>query len=137
MYLTAKQGNSSGREEILRHLDDHGVECKDAAEPVRPVPGGCRKKKGLSAHYVLDLHGMTAERAERAVRTAFEHCRRTGRRSLLLVHGTGMHSDPSEGPVLGPLVAQMLKGELAGSLTDYRKAPPPLGGNGATLVYLR
>jgi len=80
---------------------------------------------------------MSGKQAEPAIRAAVESCLRAGQRTLLIVHGTGTHSDPVTGPVLEPLVRQMLQGTLRDVVADYAKAPSALGGNGATLVFLK
>jgi DNA-nicking Smr family endonuclease len=129
--------NLEAQAEILRYLDEHGIECKDRDAPTGPKQMPRQHPKPAHSHHTLDLHGMTVPVAERAIRAAVDACRESGRKSLLVIHGAGHHSDPSQGPVLGALVRQMLDHELSALVSDYRKAPPPLGGGGATVVILR
>jgi DNA-nicking Smr family endonuclease len=127
-------------DEILAHLDKHGVRDKDAAAaPARTSRTSSRVRTektrgGLRA--VVDLHGLTEGDAGREVRRAFERCAGAGIRRVLLIHGQGLHSDASQGPVLGRLVRAMLENELRRSVRDFRTAAPRDGGEGATEVWL-
>ena len=120
-------------EEILRYLDTYGVVDKDAASPARHRP---RSKPRRRYDTEIDLHGLTAERAERILRTTLNRCRRTGAKTVLVVHGRGLHSEPGEGPVLKQLVLKLLENQCASLIRDHRPAPPRDGGPGATIVYL-
>lgn len=120
---------------ILAHLNEHGVEDKDAARsPVarRGTPG--KSKKSESFDLVLDLHGMKSDSATIAVKRVLDQARRTGARSLLIIHGWGSHSTGPEGPVLKRLVIDVLEREYADSIAEYRPAPLEHGGAGATVV---
>jgi DNA-nicking Smr family endonuclease len=127
-------------DEILAHLDKHGVRDKDAAAaPARVSRASSRirtekTRGGLRA--VVDLHGMTEDDAGREVRGAVARCADTGIRRILLIHGQGLHSDAVQGPVLGRLVRAMLENELRRSVRDFRAAAPRDGGEGATDVWL-
>jgi len=122
--------------EILRYVERHGVVNKDALPGGRAAGSG-RRRGGPRYQALLDLHGFTEERAAAELREAVADARRRGYRALLVVHGRGIHSDPAEGAVLQRLVRQMLSGGLSSSVRDMRPAPPAMGGDGATLVYLR
>ena len=120
----------AGRQAILRYLDAHGVQCKDAVRPAAAQ----RIRSAVAAQ--LDLHGMTQQRAAAALREALERCRCNGQKRLLVIHGQGTHSAPGAGAVLRDLVRMMLAGECAGQIRDYRGASPREGGEGATVVFL-
>lgn len=125
------------REQILRYLDQHGVVDKDGArggKRRRSPATGQRRHKGID--YELDLHGMTQERAVRALHTTLKRCRRNGMRSVLVIHGRGLHSS-EDGAVLRDLVRAEISHALADIARNYKAAPPRLGGSGATIVYLR
>jgi DNA-nicking Smr family endonuclease len=120
---------------ILRHLEKHGVCDKDR------VPCGARRSDGRrrrgQTHPTIDLHGLTLVQAEAALRSAVDRGRNAGMRSLLVIHGAGIHSDPVGGPVLGDMVMQLVEGALRPLIRDHKKAPPALGGDGARILYLR
>jgi DNA-nicking Smr family endonuclease len=125
-------------EEILSFIEKHGVERKDAGGSVRkkrPMTGS--KGKRTAHRMVIDLHGLRSEEAEMRLRGALERCRNSGIRELLVVHGYGLHSDPSEGPVLKKLVRNLLDNALRKEYSMYRTAPLRDGGEGATLVSIR
>jgi DNA-nicking Smr family endonuclease len=121
---------------ILRYLDEHGVVDKDAQGRRQ----GSRRARGRAARSAgsrtLDLHGLTAERADIVLRQTLQRCRRDGVQSLLVIHGQGHHCTDSEGSVLRRLVRMRIEGDLSHLVRDHRKAPPARGGDGATLVYL-
>ncbi|MBD3238960.1 MAG: hypothetical protein GF331_00135 [Chitinivibrionales bacterium] len=125
------------RERILRYLDQHGVIDKDepsGAKAGRSGKAGSRRSRGVD--YELDLHGMTQERAARALRMTLKRCRRNGVRSVLVIHGQGLHSPSEEGAVLRKLVRAEVSHGLSDIVRNFKAAPPRLGGNGATIVYL-
>ncbi|MBN2037156.1 MAG: Smr/MutS family protein [Chitinispirillaceae bacterium] len=126
-------------EDILSFVDKHGTRDKDAAGPVvhastakRPVERG----KGGVPRMTLDLHGCRSDEASRQIRSAIESCGRRGIKELLVVHGRGLHSTLSEGPVLKGLVNDMLDNELRWTVKDFRAALPREGGEGATVLFL-
>lgn len=84
----------------------------------------------------VDLHGHTAEAAERAlvefIRTAF----RAKKRAVIVIHGKGLHSEGGAG-VLGGLAAEtLLKGRAAPWVLAVETAPENRGGLGALVVLL-
>ncbi len=125
------------REHILRYLDQHGVVDKDEScgGKARSSSAG-RPHRRKAVDYELDLHGMTRERAAQALRMTLERCRGNGMRSVLVIHGQGLHSS-EDGAVLRELVRTELSHGLSGLVRNYKPAPPRLGGSGATIVYLR
>lgn len=130
--MSQPEGQGSS-EEILRYLDTHGVVDKDSASGSRRT---FRSKPRRRYDTELDLHGLTAERAEHLIETTLTRCRRNGAKRVLVVHGRGLHSDSGEGPVLRELVQQLLQNRCAPLIRNYRTAPPRDGGQGATIVYL-
>ncbi|MET0595644.1 MAG: Smr/MutS family protein, partial [Polyangiaceae bacterium] len=84
----------------------------------------------------LDLHGMTAEKAESAVRSFCGSARGTVPRTVLIVHGKGMHS-PSGRAVLRDHVAHWLStAPVARDVLCFATARPKHGGGGAMYVLL-
>ena len=126
--------------EILAHIEKYGVAKKDAA-PLQQRREGPHKaaapSRGRRVRATLDLHGLRSDEAAVKLRAAVDRCKATGAAELLVIHGYGLHSDPSEGPVLKKLVRDMLDNELVGNYRDYRAASLRDGGDGATLVLLR
>lgn len=84
----------------------------------------------------VDLHGSLEAEARAAVREAFADAHRAGVRSVLVIHGRGLHS--AEGPVLKrALPGWLAEPPLGPRVLAFASAPPALGGLGATLVLLR
>lgn len=84
----------------------------------------------------LDLHGMRAEEAGRAVVRFVRDAQRRGERVVLIVHGRGLHSDGGAGVLAGRAVAALGEGGAAPCVLAFRTAPGRLGGEGALLVRL-
>jgi DNA-nicking Smr family endonuclease len=85
----------------------------------------------------LDLHGLTRGQAAEALGRFLASARAGQRRALLVIHGRGLHSGTG-GPALTQLVRELLsRGEHAAAVLAAVAAPPRLGGEGATLVWLR
>jgi DNA-nicking Smr family endonuclease len=127
-------------DEILRYVERHGVQDKDAGGGPGRVrsgkPGIARSRKG-SFRRTIDLHGMDSISADRALKNALADCRRRGITELLVIHGRGTHSDPSEGGVLRKLVRDNLEFRYASWVRSFGPALPREGGEGATVVRLR
>ena len=85
----------------------------------------------------IDLHGRSRAASERALDSFLERARANGQRCLLVIHGRGLHSG-ADGPALRETVRAALgEGPHAAQVLACVTAPPPLGGGGATLVWLR
>jgi DNA-nicking Smr family endonuclease len=87
----------------------------------------------LRAQAVLDLHGLTAARAELALRDFLGQARERGLTSIRIVHGKGLHSG-ADGPVLKNLVDAALRGTA--TVRAFASALPTHGGAGAVNVLL-
>jgi Smr domain len=111
---------------VLGHAGDVAARV---AHELGVVPPGHRPRS-------VDLHRMSAARAEHALGAALEQARIDGERYVLIVCGKGNHSGPL-GPVLARLVVEQLCGPLARSIVAFRTAPRALGGEGAIIVRLR
>jgi DNA-nicking Smr family endonuclease len=121
-----------------------------AAAALDRLPGGGYAAAGVSPTQVrelragrpaveatLDLHGQRAAAAEQRLHAFIRSARQARRRLLLVIHGRGHGSGPG-GPVLRDLVIEQLtRPPLAADLLAAVSAPPSLGGEGATLVWLR
>lgn len=84
----------------------------------------------------VDLHGLAAAEAERALVLALRGAQREGVRCVLVIHGAGLHSE--SGPVLkDALPAWLMEGGHAREILAFATAPRERGGPGATLVLQR
>ena len=85
----------------------------------------------------IDLHGLTKEEAEAAVKDFVYRSNRSGLRCVLIVHGRGLNS-PESFPVLKEGLPLWLGRGKAGKLVlAFSTARPYDGGTGATYVLLR
>jgi DNA-nicking Smr family endonuclease len=83
----------------------------------------------------LDLHGMTADRAARALARFVAAAVKNGQRCLLVVPGRGLHSEG--GPVLREVVIDSLSGPLSRHVSCFTTATSHDGGPGALYVMLK
>jgi DNA-nicking Smr family endonuclease len=82
----------------------------------------------------LDLHGMHAEEAGRAVAAFVRDARNRGLRQVLIIHGKGLHSEGGPG-VLGDRVVTALTGsESSRAVLAFATADERHGGRGAVAV---
>jgi DNA-nicking Smr family endonuclease len=97
-----------------------------------------RLKRGeLPVQDHIDLHGLTKQEAEEAVRDFVYRSYRSGLRCILIVHGRGLNS-PDSFPVLKEGLPLWLGRGKAGKLVlAFSTARPYDGGTGATYVFLR
>lgn len=122
---------------IFAHLQQHGILRKDRAEPLESKPGTPRSRREQKRHrLVVDLHGLRTDDALRQLKRAIEQGMATGMREVLVIHGVGLHSNPTEGPVLKQAVRDLLENEFYNQVRSYRGAVPRDGGDGATLIAL-
>lgn len=90
----------------------------------------------LPVFETLDLHGMTAEKAESTVRSFCANARGTVPRTVLIVHGKGIHSESGRA-VLRDAVAHCLStAPVARDVLCFATARPKHGGSGAMYVLL-
>jgi DNA-nicking Smr family endonuclease len=121
----------------LRQLDSGpelwGYLAHDAGPPLlRELRTGGRRPEAS-----LDLHGLTADEAARALEVFVRQAQADRRRVVLIIHGRGRGSGAA-GPVLGDLVRERLaSGKTAACILALSSAPPALGGAGAMLILLR
>ena len=87
-----------------------------------------------SAEATLDLHGLTAEPARRALVEFLDACVERGLCVVHVVHGKGLRSDQRL-PVLKNLVARVLPAHP--HVLAYASAPRQQGGAGAINILLK
>jgi DNA-nicking Smr family endonuclease len=84
----------------------------------------------------IDLHGMRAEPARRALLAGLRSALLAGERCAIVVHGKGRRSQ--QAPVLRPALPDWLADPaLEGRVLAFAPAAPRDGGSGATYVLLR
>ncbi len=84
----------------------------------------------------VDLHGFTREEARSRVICFVQHARSAGYRTLLVIHGKGLHTQDGVG-VLGEEVLDTLcRGEIASWVLALTTAHRRWGGTGALVVKL-
>jgi DNA-nicking Smr family endonuclease len=94
-----------------------------------------RLKKGeFPIDAQLDLHGLTEEVAEQTLFGFIERCYRGGRRSLLIIHGKGYHSE-TQAPILKNMTNRRLR-QITRVLA-FCTAQPRDGGSGSLYVLLK
>src|SRR5690606_14976326 len=92
--------------------------------------------EGFVPQATLDLHGMRAEAAGRAVVTFVRESHRSGKRNVLIIHGRGNGSALGVS-VLKDVVLDALTGSGASThVLAFASAPRALGGVGALAVRL-
>jgi DNA-nicking Smr family endonuclease len=84
----------------------------------------------------LDLHGTTAEQAEREVVAFVRAARSAGRRVVRVIHGKGLHSEGGIGVLGDHVVAALTEGGAAPFVLAFHTAAREHGGGGALLVLL-
>lgn len=84
----------------------------------------------------LELHGMTRDAAELAVREFVVAARKRRERCVLLVHGKGTGSVGGVPVLRHEMAAWLTLSELASCVLAYAPAKPHEGGEGATVVLL-
>ncbi len=115
------------------------IRASEAEPPSHARPGAERLLRRLRrgeppVEASLDLHGLTAARAQRVLDEFLTEAHARGTRCVRIVHGKGLRSG-SSGPVLRPLVLAMLR--ASAQVLAFTTAPAAEGGSGATRVLLR
>jgi len=123
-------------EELLnQYPPDRGTvkERKKADRNRIPQSGPGRKTlEKMESQATLDIHGMIAAEAGKAVQSSILRWWRKGIRRALIIHGKGKHSQGKA--VLKPLVWDIL--EQHEKVADFGEARKNEGGAGATWLIL-
>lgn len=82
----------------------------------------------------LDLHGMTSEEADKALRSFVEEALSSGLEKIAIIHGKGLHSDGGVG-VLRDVTLAVL--DEMGACREVSMAKPACGGAGVTWAILK
>lgn len=131
------------RLEPAKDADGPELSVRRAGESVRALAPGVdadvldRLAAGLLApRKELDVHGMTIPEARRALARLLRDATTQNVRTLLVVHGRGLHSGP-EGSTLREEIIDRLATRHAGVILAFCSAPSRWGGTGALVVRLR
>jgi DNA-nicking Smr family endonuclease len=84
----------------------------------------------------LDLHGLGADEARRAVEAFVKKRAVDGDKVVLIVHGKGSHSPCGQGVLRGEIAAWLSQARVARHVAAFATAPEEHGGAGAVLVLL-
>jgi DNA-nicking Smr family endonuclease len=84
----------------------------------------------------VDLHGMNAVDARKAIEQFIEKRRKEGDRVVRIVHGKGGHSPRGVSVLRGEIAAWLSQGPAKRHIAAFATAPPEDGGAGALLVLL-
>jgi DNA-nicking Smr family endonuclease len=118
------------------NLKQAGEHC-EALAPGTPARVLSDLKRGrLRPEVTLDVHGLTAPQAIRTLDSLLDGANDSDVRTLLVVHGRGLHSGPG-GPVLGEAIVEHLTRLRATRVLALCSAPSRWGGAGALLIRLR
>jgi DNA-nicking Smr family endonuclease len=115
--------------------DPQGKEIEDADSGERPDRAGPRRRlESLKPQATLDLHGMTAEESESAIRSFIDASAREGLEKVLVIHGKGLHSEGGRSVLKGVARKALESHPLAGRIGE---ASSKEGGSGALWVAIR
>ncbi|MDC7127060.1 MAG: Smr/MutS family protein [Spirochaetales bacterium] len=116
-------------------LDKYPPVDKDKdTEPLNKILPVSRKKLlKQQPQSKIDLHGLTADEARKAVEDFLLKSKKRGLKKVLIIHGKGYHSDGK--PVLKREVYSIL--ERTSLCGEFGKADPKNGGSGAVWVMLK
>ncbi len=92
------------------------------------------KLRQMLPQVTLDLHGLTAEEAERRVREFLQDSYRNGMRKICIIHGKGIHAPQGQG-VLKDVVLQEI--ERSKVVREYITPSARYGGSGVLWLILK
>jgi DNA-nicking Smr family endonuclease len=92
--------------------------------------------EGFVPQATLDLHGMRAEVAVRAVVSFVRESFRLGKRNVLIIHGRGHHSVGGVSVLKDAVVDALTASGASSKVLAFASAPRALGGVGALAVRL-
>jgi DNA-nicking Smr family endonuclease len=85
----------------------------------------------------IDLHRMTGAAAEAILKSRLGAAHHAGKRSVLIIHGRGLHSAGGEGVLRDVVVATLQAPSVRGCIHGFITARKEHGGAGALHVFLR
>lgn len=112
-------------DEILKEKGDVGSQKRDRT---------LNELRIMMPQASLDLHGMTSEEADKALRSFVEEALSSGLEKIAIIHGKGLHSDGGVG-VLRAVTLSVL--DEMGACREVSMAKPACGGAGVTWAILK
>lgn len=112
-------------DEILKEKGDVGSQKRDRT---------LNELRIMMPQASLDLHGMTSEEADKALRSFVEEALSSGLEKIAIIHGKGLHSDGGVG-VLRDVTLSVL--DEMGACREVSMAKPACGGAGVTWAILK
>ena len=117
------------------HDDGHLIQGRRVDVPARWLD---RLRRGeVAALARLDLHGLSSDEAEKAVRVFIERSHRAGLGCVLVIHGRGLHSPSGLAILRGEIAGWLTQGKTAFWVRCFATARPSDGGAGALYVLLQ
>ncbi len=86
---------------------------------------------------VLDLHGLTVERSQWAVRNFIDECRKSNWKKVRIICGMGRNSADGKSKLRPAAVAILNELREKSLIKDYQSAEPRNGGYGALEVMIK
>lgn len=119
-----KDDNVKTFEEILK---EKGEESKKRVQTINEL-------RMLRPQATLDLHQLTQDEAEKAIKEFLSECRENGIRKISIITGKGLHSEDGIG-VLRSVTERVL--DESGLVSEKKSAPLNAGGSGALWIILK
>ncbi len=111
-------------EEILK---EKGEESKKRVQTINEL-------RMLRPQATLDLHQLTQDEAESAIKEFLSECKDNGIRKISIITGKGLHSEDGIG-VLRSVTERVL--DESGLVSEKKSAPFNAGGSGALWIILK
>ena len=124
--------------EMLKWLQENPISLEDkydlehAPRPQRKHKPSRTKTRDVEA--VLDLHGLTQEKAAQEIKSFVLGCKLKGYYLVKIIHGKGLHSMGEA--KLKALVIDYLNNEGRNLISSWQHTPSNQGGEGAVKVFL-
>ena len=135
-YQVAPDALLKGRRKPVNY-DSNRSELKPGQLQGLDRKRGDKLRKGkLEIEGTLDLHGMTRDQAQGAVRRFIEASQSMGRRTVLVITGKG-YTHGGDGVLRGELPRWLNADPLRSKIVAFDFAQPRHGGQGAFYVYIK
>lgn len=123
-------------EGIRFETSDDGERIEGRRVEVEPREVRRLRRGQYTVDQQIDLHGMSAFEARKAMEAFLEKRRREGDRVLRIIHGKGGHSPRGVSVLRGEIAAWLSQGPAKRHVAAFATAPVEDGGAGALLVLL-
>ena len=123
-------------EGIRFETSDDGERIEGRRVEVEPREVRRLRRGQYTVDQQIDLHGMSAFEARKAMAAFLEKRRKEGDRVVRIIHGKGAHSPRGVSVLRGEIAAWLSQGPEKRHVAAFATAPPEDGGAGALLVLL-